>query len=107
MLMAVVPIGFVVLGFFLMTKILRQTKDFKEAGVEAEAAIIVGKRTQVSGGGKNSSASTSYFVTAEFEDGRRKEYHLMTPTLYGEVSDDDAGVLFVRNKFALDFDRVT
>jgi uncharacterized membrane protein len=107
MLMSVVPIGFVVLGFFLMKKIRQQQVEFKEARVEAEAAIIVGKRTQVSGGGENSSASTSYFVTAEFEDGRREEYQSMTPTLYGKVSDDDAGILFVRSTYALDFDRVT
>ena len=30
----------------------------------------------------------------------------MAPDLYGRVSEGDAGVVFVRGNFALDFDRV-
>ena len=30
----------------------------------------------------------------------------MTPDLYARVSEGDAGVLFVRNRHALDFDRL-
>ena len=68
--------------------------------------IIAGKRTAVSGGGKNSSATTSYFVTAEFQDGRREEFATLTPQVYSKVAEEDAGVLFLRDQYALDFDRV-
>ncbi len=72
----------------------------------ARPAVIVAKRMAVSGGSGDSSASTSYYLTAEFEDGTREEYQPMTPALYGRVAEDDAGVLFTRSSLALDFDRV-
>ncbi len=104
--MALVPIGFVVLGIFMAVKHGKTMRTFQDAPTLGHAAVIVGKRTQISGGGKDSSASTRYFVTAEFEDGRREEFGLMTPGLYGKVTEGDAGVLFVRSTFVLDFDRV-
>jgi hypothetical protein len=69
--MAIVPIGFIVLGVFMFLKFRTKMTDFQNSPTRAHAALIAGKRTQVSGGGQNSSASTSYFITAEFEDGRR------------------------------------
>lgn len=104
--MAVVPIGFVVLGIFMFQKQRQVVRDFQTAPTATHAAVIAGKRTQVSGGGEHSSASTHYFLTAQFEDGRREEFAVMASDLYGRVSQGDAGVLFVRGTFALDFDRV-
>lgn len=104
--MALVPVGFVVLGVFGILKHSKTMSDFQGASTISYAAMIAGKRAQVSGGGKNSSASTSYFITAEFEDGRRNEFAVMTPGLYGKVTQGDAGILFVRGKYALDFDRI-
>jgi len=104
--MAIVPIGFVVFGIFAFTKMRRKMTDFKHAPILSHAALITGKRTQVSGGSGDSSATTRYFVTAEFEDGQRNELTAMTPDLYGRVCEGDAGVLFVRDRFALDFDHV-
>ncbi len=105
-LFALVPIGFVVLGVVLMKKHLDKIGGFHQADVEGEAAIIVGKRTAVSGGGGDSSVSTSYFLTAEFPDGWRREFATLVPELYAKVAEGDAGVLFTRDSFALDFDRV-
>ncbi|NLS97702.1 MAG: DUF2500 domain-containing protein [Planctomycetaceae bacterium] len=105
-LMALVPAGFVALGVVMFRKHRRTLNDFRNAPIESHPALIAAKRTQVSGGGENSSASTSYFLTAQFEDGSRKEFALMTPDLYSRLSEGDAGVLFVRGRFALDFDRV-
>ena len=104
--MALVPAGFVVLGVVMFRKHRKTLTDFRNALTESHPALIASKRTQVSGGGRNSSTSTSYFLTAQFEDGRREELALMTPDLYSRVSEGDAGVLFVRGRFALDFDRV-
>jgi uncharacterized membrane protein len=104
--MALVPVGFVVLGVFGILKHGKTMSDFRSASTMPYAAVVAGKRIQVSGGGKNSSASTSYFITGEFEDGRRVEFAVMTPGLYGKVTQGDAGILFVRGKYALDFDRI-
>ncbi|MCZ7667005.1 MAG: DUF2500 family protein [Chloroflexi bacterium] len=88
--MALMPAGFVVLGVVMFRNIARCSPTFATP-TESHPALIVGKRTQVSGGGRNSSASTSYFFTAQFEDGRREELALMTPDLYSRVSEGDAG----------------
>lgn len=103
---ALVPIGFVVLGVFLMKKHFDKIGSFQRSSIEGEAAIIVGKRTAVSGGGNDSSVSTSYFITVEFPNGRRREFATLTPDLYGKVAEGDAGVFFTRESFALDFDLV-
>ena len=65
------------------------------------------KRTAVSGGSGNTSATTSYHLTAEFEDGNRAEFQPIHAELYGRLVEGDAGVLFSRAWVALDFDRVT
>ncbi|MCX7426948.1 MAG: DUF2500 family protein [Planctomycetia bacterium] len=83
-----------------------EVREFQSAPVLAQAAIVVGKRTCLSGGSGNSSATTSYHLTAEFEDGARAEFQATRPDLYGCVSEGDAGVLFSRASVALDFDRV-
>jgi hypothetical protein len=68
--------------------------------------IVTGKRNHVSGGGQNSSARTTYFVTCEREDGTRQEYQVWDGNMFGRMSDDDAGVLFTKQEYGLDFDRV-
>ncbi|NLE37166.1 MAG: DUF2500 domain-containing protein [Pirellulaceae bacterium] len=104
--MSVVPVGFVVLGVVMLAKAIRKARQYGEAPLEAHPALIVAKRTEVSGGSGDSSASTSYYLTAEFEDGRRAEFLPARPELFGRVAEGDAGVLFTRTDVALDFDRV-
>jgi hypothetical protein len=105
--MSVVPMGFVALGIFMLVKTIQKAGQYSAAPIRADAALIVGKRTQVSGGSGDSSASTGYFVTAEFEDGRRLEFQAARPDLFGRLAEGDAGVLFSRTDVALDFDRVS
>jgi len=106
LLMSVVPAAFVVFGLLFLRSIGRRFREFQQAPTLARPAVIVGKRTQVSGGSGDSSASTAYFLTAEFEDGSRKEFPVFNPGLYGRLAEDDAGVLFTRGPAALDMDRV-
>jgi len=80
--------------------------SMENSPVEAWPAVIIDKRTHVSGGSGNSSSHTSYFITCEAEDGERKEYQVWDGNLYGRITADDAGILFVRSGYGLDFDRV-
>lgn len=105
-LMSVVPISFVVLGMFLLLRAKKRLASFENDPVEAMPVVIVDKRTHVSGGSGNSSTNTQYYVTCEAEDGSRKEYQVWDGNLYGRMSADDAGILFVRTGYGLDFDRV-
>ena len=104
--MTICPISFIALGVFLILQTTKRMRKFEEAPILSRAAIITGKRTQVSGGSGDSSASTHYFITAEFDDGSRSEFQAMTATLYGKVAENDTGVLFTRDMIAVDFDRV-
>ncbi|MBA2113013.1 DUF2500 domain-containing protein [Bremerella alba] len=104
--MGIVPIGMFAFGVFIAIKMFQRFQSMRDGKVEAVPAIVAGKRTQVSGGSGDRSASTAYFVTFEFEDGQRKEFPVFDGSLYGRVSEDDAGILFSRAQFAVDFDRV-
>jgi hypothetical protein len=104
--MAIVPLGFVGLGIFLFLKTRKKMNSIENDPVQAIAVIVTDKRTHVSGGSGDSSARTNYFITCETEDGNRKEYQVWDGNMYGRISSDDAGVLFVRAGYGLDFDRV-
>lgn len=104
--MGIVPIGMFAFGVFMAIRMFQNFSSLRDGEVGAVPVIVTGKRMQVSGGGKNRSASTSYFVTCEFEDGQRQEFPIFDGSLYGRVSEEDAGVLFTRDKYAVDFDRV-
>ncbi len=106
LLFAVVPIAFVAIGFFMLRKTRTKISTLENDPVQADAVVVVDKRTEVTGGTGNST-STHYFVTCEAEDGRRQEYQIWDGSLYGRVSVGDAGVLFVRAGYGLDFDRLT
>jgi hypothetical protein len=106
LLMSIVPIGFVVLGVFLFKKLKKKMDSLEDGPVETVLAVIIDKRTLVSGGGGNSSSHTGYYITCEAEDGARKEYQVWDGSMYGRLTADDAGVLYVRGGYGLDFDRV-
>ena len=53
------------------------------------------------------SAKINYFVTCETEDGSREEFQLSDGAMYGKMSSGDAGILFLRANYGLDFDRVS
>ena len=100
----IVPLGFVAVGVMAMIRTTNKVKERASAPVLARAAIVTGKRTSVSGGSGNSSASTNYFATFELEDGSRHEY-IADNALYGRLAESDAGVLFTRADLVVAFDR--
>lgn len=101
--MGVVPLGMFALGIFLAVTQFKRFHQMTDGDVDAIPAIVTGKRTAISGGNNR---STSYHVTFEFEDGERKEFPVFDGSFYGRLSEEDAGILFLRGEFAADFDRV-
>jgi hypothetical protein len=79
---------------------------FESDPARAVPVIVIDKRTDVWGGHGDNSAKTNYFVTCETEDGAREEYQLWDGAMYGKMSSGDAGILFLRSNYGLDFDRV-
>ncbi|WP_199195091.1 MULTISPECIES: DUF2500 family protein [Pirellulaceae] len=104
--MGVVPLGMLGLGVYLAITQFKKMQSLETGELTTQPVIVVGKRTMVSGGSGDSSATTSYFVTFETEDGARREHQVWDGSLYGRISEEDAGVLFLREQYALDFDRV-
>lgn len=93
-------------GIRLLVRALRRIRQVAASPVLSMAALIVDKRSETSGGGEHSSNWTHYFVTCQTEDGLRHEYSVRDGKVYGLVTAGDAGVLFVRADWMLDFDRV-
>lgn len=55
-------------------------------------STVVAKRTEVSGGSGNSSATTRYYVTFEFDNGERTEL-IVGGNHYGMMVENDRGML--------------
>lgn len=55
-------------------------------------AQVVTKRSKTSGGAGDSSASTSYYITFQFDSGDRLELQL-NGSEYGMLAEDDLGIL--------------
>lgn len=69
------------------------------------AATAVAKRQRVSGGGANTMASTTYYVTFEVESGDRMELRL-SGREYGMLSEGDIGKLTFQGTRFLSFERI-
>lgn len=69
------------------------------------AAHVKTKRTETSGGAGDMSASTSYYVTFEFESGDRQEFNV-TGSQYGMLAEGDIGKLSFQGSRFLGFERV-
>ena len=102
---AVVPIAFVGIGLWISYDAMQKQSRFASARLQRVPALVVDERVKVSGGGKNSSATTNYFASLEFEDGSRVELQASGPVA-GRIAQGDVGVAFVREKHLLDFTRV-
>ncbi len=104
-IMKVVPLFFILVGSVAAFTIVRRLNNFSRAPLQREPAMVVGERTEVSGGGRNSSSSTTYFVSLEFPGGRRSEYRTQGQVV-GKVSDGDVGVAYLKGEFLVDFERL-
>ncbi|WP_244280677.1 DUF2500 domain-containing protein [Paenibacillus jilunlii] len=88
-LMFLLVIGFFVFVIFKSLKVWLSNNASPQLSAQA---IAVTKRTEVWGGSGDSSASTSYYVTFEFQDGQRVE--LMVPDKeFGLIVEGDRGQL--------------
>lgn len=67
-------------------------------------ALIVAKRTKVWGGSGDTSASTNYYVTFQFEDNSREEFQIRD-NQFGLMAEDDQGVLESQGTRFIDFRR--
>lgn len=69
------------------------------------AAHLKTKRTKTSGGSGDSAATTSYYVTFEYESGDRQEFNV-SGRQYGMLAEGDIGKLSFQGTRFLGFERV-
>jgi hypothetical protein len=77
---------------------------FRNAPIERLVAVIVKERTDVSGGGENREASTTYYATLQRRDGTRTEYRTYH-SLVGRLAVGDIGVAYVKARTLVEFIR--
>jgi hypothetical protein len=101
----IVPVGMAILGILMAVGVVQLGIKVSRAPLTPRAAVVKSKRTSVTSGSENMSASTSYFATFVFADGSREEFSVSTE-MYSQLAENDAGVLFTRANTVAAFDRV-
>jgi len=96
---------FVLIGVVVVIWTIVRWVRFKAAPLEVLPALVLDKRQEVWGGGDQSSASTTYYVTLETKTGDRREVTIKG-RLYGQVTQDDVGVAYIKTNSLLDFRRL-
>ncbi|MCB9914576.1 MAG: hypothetical protein H6828_05435 [Planctomycetes bacterium] len=102
---ALFPLLFVAVGIFTVVKGAQKATAMSSAPMERVPVVILDERTQITGGGKNSSAHTSYFALVESASGERGEYQTL-PKVAGKLSRGDVGVGYFKGEYLVDFQRV-
>jgi hypothetical protein len=67
--------------------------------------VILDERTQVSGGGEHSSATTQYFALVQRENGERREFACRGEQA-GKLATGDIGVAYIKADHLVDFERI-
>lgn len=103
----IMPLFFIVivgLFVFILVRNISLSRKNDKAPRLTVPATVVSKRTNVSGGGEHSHASTSYYVTFQVESGDRMELHLRGHE-YGMLVEGDRGRLSFQGTRFLGFER--
>lgn len=103
--LAIVPGAMCGIGIFMLVSLSTKTAKFAGAELERRIAVWKDERTEVRGGGKNSSATTTHYVLLEERDGKRTEVPC-EDGLAGAHAPGDIGVAYLRAGVLLDFQRV-
>lgn len=106
-----IKVLFLVVGAIMLTKVAAGTAQYlknNKSPVETHTVTAVAKRTKASQMAGTPDmppmATTDYYVTFEFSDGSRREFH-MKGRLYGLVAEGDTGNLTFQGTRFLEFNR--
>lgn len=88
----VVLIGSIVLIVMLVGKGTMRWHNNNQQPIQTLPAVVVTKRTRVSGGAGSSGAHTAYYATFELQTGERREF-IVPGDAYGQLAERDQGQL--------------
>ena len=99
---SLLPLAMVGFAVFLGVKTIGRAAAVLGSPTEHNLVLVRDKRFEVRGGGGNSSASTHYYATLEYEDGTRRE-HEVDGKVASRIAPGDIGVACKRGGILLDF----
>ncbi len=100
--LAIVPGAMFLFGIAMVIKQMRYMKRVNSAPLERLPSLVVGERTEVTGG---EHATTTYYLTLQTEDGARRELKVDGATV-GRLGQGDLGLAYLKHDLLLDFVRV-
>ncbi|WHY75149.1 DUF2500 domain-containing protein [Neobacillus sp. WH10] len=89
------PIFFILIAGIILFTIIKGISEWSNNNKQPRLnvnAIVVSKRTEVSGGGNDHHSSTWYYVTFQVESGDRMEFGV-NGGQYGQLAEGDVGEL--------------
>lgn len=89
---------------FVILKMIRVWMTNNASPLISASCTVVTKRSEVWGGSGDSSASTSYYVTFQFDDGTRLELQVINRD-YGMIVEGDRGELLYQGTRFKEFKR--
>ena len=102
------PLFFLVFFGIFCVILFRSLKQWNKNNHSPRLTVevtVVGRRNHRSGGGPNTSAHTSYYITFQVESGDRMELHVPAHE-YGYIIEGDKGKLTFQGTRFLSFERV-
>jgi DNA-directed RNA polymerase subunit RPC12/RpoP len=103
--MKLFPIGMGLVGAFMVVKEIGFSAKVATGEWERILAVIRDERVAVSGGGKNTSATTTYHLLLENEQGERAEYPCHK-RIAATHAPGDIGIAFLKGGVLFDFQRL-
>ena len=97
-------IGFFVVFAVILFRSLKQWNRNNHSPRLTVEATVVGRRSHRSGGGRDTAAHTSYYITFQVESGDRMELHVPYSE-YGYIVEGDRGKLTFQGTRFLSFER--
>lgn len=106
--MAMLPFLVIIVGLIAWSVVKAASnraarRDFEALPQYSELAVVVSKRTEVSGGGQDVVHQVHY-VTFELPSGQRRELRV-SPAGYGMLVEGDQGQVIFKGDLVLDFQR--
>ena len=96
---------FIVFFAFIIIKMLRIWMSNNASPLISASCTAVTKRSEVWGGSGDTSASTSYYVTFQFDDGSRLEFQVINRD-YGLIVEGDRGEILYQGTRFKEFKRL-
>lgn len=96
---------FIAFFVFIIIKMLRIWLSNNASPLISASCTAVTKRSEVWGGSGDTSASTSYYVTFQFDDGSRLEFQVMNRD-FGLIVEGDRGEILYQGTRFKEFKRL-